>query len=208
MFALIKVTGWASNVVLLLLVCLSVWSIAIVLDRRRAFKTLSNEPLLPSLKPMIENRDWKTLLKTLESKTARPGLVFETVLLTLKIAPEGASSVDRAVKSLLTERKMHLEKGFTVLATLGSNAPFVGLFGTVLGIIQAFGVLAQTNSGTGTVMASLAEALIATAIGLFVAIPAVVAYNYFARVLKLNLAECDAVKDLVLSYFHKSESKA
>ena len=70
------------------------------------------------------------------------------------------------------------------MATLGSNAPFIGLFGTVLGIIQAFAVLASTNAGTHAVMSGISEALVATAIGLFVAIPAVIAYNIFSK--KLN----------------------
>lgn len=115
------------------------------------------------------------------------------------------SRSDLAARSYLTTEKMKLESGLTVLATLGSNAPFIGLFGTVLGIIQAFGVLSGAPgteaSGTGAspVMSAISEALVATAVGLFVAIPAVVAYNVFSRKLKLLLTECDALKDLYLS---------
>ena len=75
---------------------------------------------------------------------------------------------------------LQLGKGLNFLGTLGANAPFIGLFGTVLGIIHAFKDLALTEGGGGpAVMAGIAEALVATAVGLLVAIPAVVMYNYF-----------------------------
>jgi biopolymer transport protein ExbB len=88
---------------------------------------------------------------------------------------------------------------------LGSNAPFIGLFGTVLGIIQAFGVLGQKQANGNSVMTGISEALIATAVGLFVAIPAVVAYNVFSRKLKLLLTDCESVKDYFLSHVGLSE---
>jgi biopolymer transport protein ExbB/biopolymer transport protein TolQ len=79
-----------------------------------------------------------------------------------------------------------LERYLGSLATLGNVSPFVGLFGTVLGIIRAFEAIAKTGSGgLGTVSAGIAEALVATAAGLFVAIPAVIAYNYFLGRVKL-----------------------
>ncbi len=85
-----------------------------------------------------------------------------------------------------------LERYLGSLATLGNVSPFVGLFGTVLGIIRAFEAIAKTGSGgIGTVSSGIAEALIATAAGLFVAIPAVIAYNYFVGRVKLFTAEMD-----------------
>jgi biopolymer transport protein ExbB/biopolymer transport protein TolQ len=79
-----------------------------------------------------------------------------------------------------------LERYLGSLATLGNVSPFVGLFGTVVGIIRAFEAIARTGSGgLGTVSAGIAEALVATAAGLFVAIPAVIAYNYFLGRVKL-----------------------
>ena len=86
-----------------------------------------------------------------------------------------------------------LERYLGSLATLGNVSPFVGLFGTVLGIIRAFEAIAKTGAGgIGTVSAGIAEALIATAAGLFVAIPAVIAYNYFIGRVKLFTAEMDS----------------
>lgn len=86
-----------------------------------------------------------------------------------------------------------LERYLGSLATLGNVSPFVGLFGTVLGIIRAFEAIAKTGSGgIGTVSAGIAEALVATAAGLFVAIPAVIAYNYFVGRVKLFTAAMDS----------------
>jgi biopolymer transport protein ExbB len=108
--------------------------------------------------------------------------------------------VERLVKSYLTEQKAELEKGLTVLATLGSNAPFIGLFGTVLGIIQAFNVLGQKQSAATSVMTGISEALVATAVGLFVAIPAVVAFNIFSKKLRTMMMDCEAIRDFYLSH--------
>ncbi|MBI1859860.1 MAG: MotA/TolQ/ExbB proton channel family protein [Deltaproteobacteria bacterium] len=79
------------------------------------------------------------------------------------------------------------------------NAPFIGLFGTVLGIIQAFGVLASNPSESSAIMFSLAEALVATAVGLFVAIPAVVAHNVFAKRIRGVVNECESMRDHLVS---------
>jgi biopolymer transport protein ExbB len=83
------------------------------------------------------------------------------------------------------ELKLSLEKRLGILATFGNNAPFIGLFGTVLGVIKAFHDLATSNQfGVSVVMEGISQALVATALGLFVAIPSVVAYNYFVRKIK------------------------
>src|SRR5215831_4585071 len=83
----------------------------------------------------------------------------------------------------MTKRRRELESGMTLLGTLGNNAPFVGLLGTVIGVIVAFADLAEGSSKVqmDKVMGGIAEALVATGIGLFVAIPAVVAYNVFQK---------------------------
>jgi biopolymer transport protein ExbB/TolQ len=86
-----------------------------------------------------------------------------------------------------------LEQHLTALATLGNISPFVGLFGTVIGVMRAFEAISRTGSGgLGTVSAGIAEALVATAAGLFVAIPAVTAYNHFVSRVKSCATEMDA----------------
>jgi biopolymer transport protein ExbB len=107
-----------------------------------------------------------------------------------------------------------LEKNLAFLSTVGNNAPFVGLFGTVIGIIQAFDALkppsgisgaaaaAAAQAATGRVMGTIAEALVATAIGLLVAIPAVAANNIFQRRVKAMLASTESLTQLVLAHIH------
>jgi len=83
-----------------------------------------------------------------------------------------------------TRERLHLERGLAVLGTLGNNAPFIGLFGTVLGIVTAFRELAGAagnSAGMNNVMGGIAEALVATAVGILVALPAVIAYNVFQK---------------------------
>jgi biopolymer transport protein ExbB len=95
-----------------------------------------------------------------------------------------------------------LEQNLVLLGTVGSNAPFVGLFGTVLGVIKAFHELSLQGAASGgaTVMRGISEALIATAVGILVAIPALVAYNYFKDHVKDALAESESLNHLALSY--------
>jgi biopolymer transport protein ExbB len=95
--------------------------------------------------------------------------------------------------------RLKWEKNLAVLATIGSNAPFIGLFGTVLGIIKAFHDLSQqAGAGATGVTAGISEALVATAVGLLVAIPAVVAYNVFQRRVKSALGEAEALKSYLV----------
>lgn len=90
--------------------------------------------------------------------------------------------------------RLSLEARLGILATFGNNAPFIGLFGTVLGIIQAFHTIGSSNSfDVQPIMQGISEALIATATGLFVAIPCVIAYNYFLRRLKVILTRKEAL---------------
>ena len=94
--------------------------------------------------------------------------------------------------------KLTLEKRLGILATFGNNAPFIGLFGTVLGVIKAFYDLGNSSEfGVKVVMQGISEALVATAMGLFVAIPSVIAYNYFVR----------KIKTLLLIYEYEKNNK-
>ncbi len=93
----------------------------------------------------------------------------------------------------LSDEKRHLEGRLLWLGTLGNNAPFVGLFGTVLGVIKAFHDLAESGAGPEVVMAGLSEALVATAVGLLVAIPSVLAFNLLQKKLRDLLSETEAL---------------
>ena len=93
----------------------------------------------------------------------------------------------------LSDERRHLEGRLLWLGTLGNNAPFVGLFGTVLGVIKAFHDLAESGAGPEVVMAGLSEALVATAVGLLVAIPAVLAFNFLQKKMRDFLSETEAL---------------
>jgi biopolymer transport protein ExbB len=129
----------------------------------------------------------------------------------LKLAAGGPAAADKAMQSAAALERRGLERWLAYLGTLGNNAPFVGLFGTVIGIIGAFEELSRAHGpGAGAagpgqvasqmVMASVAEALVATAAGILVALPAVVAFNYFQRRVASLLAGTEVLSNLVLAY--------
>ena len=164
--------GW----VLWLLVGLSVASLAIMLERLWYLRT-------HRVQRSVLARDMRQLLA--ESDADRAPTAAE-----LTAAVDGAKARER----------LRLERNLAFLATLGSNGPFIGLFGTVLGIIKAFHDLAGSQAGgASTVMAGISEALVTTAVGLLVAIPAVVAFNYFRRRVCVLMAEVDWTAQLAAS---------
>lgn len=112
----------------------------------------------------------------------------------------GPAAVSAAMASARSRVRVDLERNLGILATLGNNAPFIGLFGTVLGIIRAFSDLARNQGGgAAVVMSGISEALVATAVGLVVAIPAVIAFNVFQGRVRRILARVDATAQLVLA---------
>jgi len=119
-------------------------------------------------------------------------------------AGEGAAAVDEHKQAVLELERQRYEKRLAFLGTLGNNAPFVGLFGTVLGIIRAFHDLAGSSlQGTQAVMTGIAEALVATGVGLLVALPAVATYNAFMRHVETAVASAEALAHEVLAYLKK-----
>ncbi len=125
----------------------------------------------------------------------RGGLEAEVVRAAAANAAKGPQAVREVIAATIERGRLDYERRLAFLGTLGNNAPFVGLFGTVLGIIRAFVDLARNPAagGAGTVMAGISEALVATAVGLFVALPAVVAYNQFQRVLRRAVQRATAL---------------
>jgi biopolymer transport protein ExbB len=193
----ILIIGWATKLVLVLLLFLSVWSGSILIDRRKKIGAYVIEEDSVRVREMIRSGD-STGLKAWanKSQTLQAGSMREILT-----APQNAEAIAYAQRSYLTDQRADLSKGLSVLATLGSNAPFIGLFGTVLGIIQSFAALATSSAAMNQVISSLAEALVATAFGLFVAIPAVVAYNTFSTQIRSGIADSESLRDLYLSRF-------
>lgn len=197
MSAWIVLTEWVSRLVLLLLFGLSIWSVSIMIDRYKLFKIFEKEGALEEARKLIQAKNWRGLQDLLAKNQGLKAELLKAALLTQTAEYE---PIDRSVRAFLSDERVKMERGLTTLATLGANAPFIGLFGTVLGIIQAFGALASSQSSTASVMTGISEALIATAVGLFVAIPAVVAYNVFSRKMRVLLSECESLKDYYIAY--------
>ena len=129
----------------------------------------------------------------------------------LELADRGPAAADKAMQSAAALERRGLERWLAYLGTLGNNAPFIGLFGTVIGVIAAFealghgaGAASATQAATQLVMASIAEALVATAVGILVALPAVVAFNYFQRRLASLLTGTEVLSNLVLAYLSQA----
>jgi biopolymer transport protein ExbB/TolQ len=194
MSGLVVVTAFASKLVLALLVLLSVWSVQIMIRKKGEYDSELAGSELSLHKKSIQSREWEKALQH-----ASRGTLISNVVVKAIPCRGDLEKLDRTVRSYLNERRASLEEGLPILASLGSNAPFVGLFGTVLGIIEAFAALggAGSQSGAASVMGALAEALIATAVGLLVAIPALVAYNYLSSRLKRAIAESEIIRDLI-----------
>ncbi len=190
MTTLILITDILEKAILLMLIGLSIWSVAIIIDRKRFFKKEFRSEVFESLQKKLSTQSTK---ESLNRELVADSFVQRVILKALQQSSD-AGTFDRAVSGVVKNERIQLEKGLSVLATLGANAPFIGLFGTVLGIIRAFAYLG-TQSGSSAVMSGVSQALYATALGLLVAIPAVVANNYFAHHLRIALQKTEAVRD-------------
>jgi biopolymer transport protein ExbB len=188
---LLAITQLGAEWVLWLLICLSVISIGVMIERAAFF-------LARRLRGADEVQR-RLLAGDLPGATAavagRAGLEADVVRAATEHAAKGPRAVREVVAATMERGRIEYERRLAFLGTLGNNAPFVGLFGTVLGIIRAFFDLARNPaaSGAGTVMAGISEALVATAVGLFVALPAVVAFNQFQRALRRTLQRATAL---------------
>jgi len=188
--------------VLWLLILLSCASLAIMIERAWFFvvHNFDAESVGDELKKLLRAGKISDARKLV---TSYRGVESEVIDAGLAESERGADAVGEAMLSAKARVKLRLERNLAVLGTLGNNTPFIGLFGTVLGIIKASHDLAGTQQGGGAaasaVMAGVFEALVATAVGLLVAIPAVMGYNYFQRRVRATVGRIDSLAHLVLS---------
>lgn len=192
---------YADQAVLILLVLMSVISVGMILERFIALKRVSDGSAAIRQKIRAALADghlagFEDLAKDtslLEGRAAAQALRH--------LQKSGLAGFEEVFNTFMLNEKPELEKFLAPLATIASNAPFVGLLGTVLGIMKAFNDLAQSaDAGQQTVMAGISIALVATAAGLFVAIPAGVFYNYYTRKVKAIYLNLESVKELGLAY--------
>jgi biopolymer transport protein ExbB len=196
--------------VMWLLVVLSIFVLAIVLERafylivsRESFDALRTE-LLKKLRGGDEEGARRRLKasKSFEARIALAGL---------EGAEDGPESAEERIAGEAGLARLAMERNLAFVGTVGNNAPFVGLLGTVIGIIRAFHELDQSGGQVSAgLMAEIGEALVATAIGLLVALPAVAFFNLFQRMIRARIARGDALSREVLAHLksHKAPGAA
>ena len=197
---LLGMTLLGTEWVLWLLIISSIISVAVMIERAMFYKRLKIDfrNFSRELTDHLNDGDNNAAIRLCEKSEA---MECQVALVGLKNRSKGAQAMEGSMESLIVGEKQTLDRGLVVLGTLGSNAPFVGLFGTVLGIIMAFKDLAlNPQGGPSVVMAGMSEALVATAVGLLVAIPAVIAYNVFGRIVKRHLANAQSICKTIMTY--------
>ena len=178
----IIIAGWP---VLSVLLIMSVLSIAIMIDKWKVFSKIptSSDAFLESLR---KTGDRNRVLQWCEKSDQPLAYLAKTILRSGETREEKERSLHRAIQVLV----LRLETKINVLGTVASVAPFVGLLGTVIGIIKAFRAVSMSASGgAGVVALGIAEALVGTAGGLVVAIPALLGYNYFVNRLRVHVQD-------------------
>lgn len=196
---LLALTLVGAEWVLWLLLLLSLLSIAVMIERGMYYFSLRFDfaALAEDLRRLLLDGKFGDARKQVQ---AGRGPVAFVAQMGLEEAERGADAVESAMLGAKARVKLGLERNLAFLGTLGSNAPFIGLFGTVLGIIKAFHDLAGNQAGgIQVVMAGISEALVATAVGLLVAIPAVVGFNVYNRRVRAITSQIDVVAQVILA---------
>ena len=201
--------GW----VLWLLFGLSFIGVAVVLERWWYFRSKTDDVTVLAAR-LDAHFSSGAFVDALESLRTMRSVGAAVARAGLRLAPLGAAAAEKGMQSATCAERKQLEARLAFLGTLGNNAPFLGLFGTVIGVILAFEELGQaSNSASGAVsqvassgvMAAIAEALVATAAGIAVALPAVAAYNYLQRRVATLLDDAETLSSLVLAYLMSRE---
>jgi len=182
--------GLFGAAVMCCLAALSVFSVGVIGDKHRRFRsaTRHTQAFKPVFKKFLHGGEVQELIDALRqhqnshvAQVVSAGILeYDGVRQTGGNPADSLELVNSAIRDSKAETLIQLKRGLGFLATIGSTAPFIGLFGTVVGIINAFrGIAATGSGGMAAVSGGIAEALVATALGIFVAIPAVVAFNHF-----------------------------
>jgi biopolymer transport protein ExbB/TolQ len=209
---------WVAKGVAFILVIMSMWSFGVVIERIYTFTQARNQSkaYAPQVAKHLKDGRLKDAIALSASKNFRYSHLAKVVLAGLQefqfqqesggtLSREDlVDSVRRSIQRATALTQSDLKKGVNTLATIGTTAPFVGLLGTVVGVINAFvGIAATGSGGIGAVSAGIAEALVETALGLIVAIPAVWFYNYLTGRLDYFNVEMDNSSSELVDYFIK-----
>jgi biopolymer transport protein ExbB/TolQ len=214
--------GWVARGVVIILLIQSIWSLGFAIERLLRFKRAKDESLKVAVgvTPLLKQRKLEEAIAFTRDKRFKhshlarvlnAGLVEFQYETTAQDLPPDFDIVDSGKRAIERETLMttaDMKKGLGNLATISTTAPFIGLFGTVVGIINSFrGMAASGSGGIGAVSAGIAEALAATALGLAVAIPAVWLYNYFQNKIERFSVEMSNASSELVDYFLKNRRK-
>ena len=210
--------GWLPKGVVFLLLFMSVWSLAVMIDRALYFSAARKQSreFAPRVAGALKEGRLDEAIKVADrSKKSHLAEVVTAGLQEFRNYGSGGTVTEDQVEASQralerSEAIVHakLKRGLSGLATIGSTSPFIGLFGTVIGILDAFQSIAtQKTSGIGAVAGGISEALVTTAFGLFVAIPAVMAFNYFTSRVEAFDVEMDNSSSELVDYFLKQGAR-
>jgi biopolymer transport protein ExbB/biopolymer transport protein TolQ len=208
--------GWLARAVAIILFIESIWSLAVMIDRYLYFNAARKQSreFAPKVAGALKDSKLEEAIKIADrSKKSHLAEVVTAGLQEFRASSgvataESIESSGRALERAEAIVHAKLKRGLAVLATIGATAPFVGLFGTVVGILHAFQQIAtQKTSGIGAVAGGISEALVTTAFGLLVAIPAVMAFNYFTGRVEAFDVEMDNSSSELVDYFIKQSHK-
>ncbi|MBI1355422.1 MAG: flagellar motor protein MotA [Acidobacteria bacterium] len=211
--------GFGARAVVIIMFLMSAWSIGVMIDRFIAFSAAKKQSrqFAPAVAGALREGKLDEAIKLAErykkshlAKVVVAGLQeFQAHQGASEISGETIESSQRALERAQAITHAELKRGLSGLATIGSTAPFVGLFGTVVGIINAFqGISQEKSTGLGAVAGGISEALVATAIGLFVALPAVWMFNFFNSQVESFDVEMDNSSSELIDYFLKRSGRA
>ncbi len=210
--------GWLARGVVIALFFMSAWSIGVMIDRLLAYSAARKQSrqFAPAVAGALREGKLDEAIKIADrykkshlAKVVVAGLQeFRAHQISSEIPGEEIEASKRALERAEAIVHAELKRGVSSLATIGSTAPFVGLFGTVVGIINAFkNMAAEKSSGIGAVAGGISEALVTTAVGLFVAIPAVWMYNYFTNKVEAFDVEMGNSSSELIDYFLKRSQR-
>ncbi len=195
---LLAISHYGSRWVLWLLIALSIAALAVVIERAVLFLSSRDDTarLRLELRRLLRDNDLELARRRLEESPS-----FEARVAVAGLEAEGVASAEERMQGESELCKLSMEKNLALLGTLGNNAPFIGLLGTVIGIVRSFREL-QSSSGqvSAGLMSEIGEALVSTAIGLLVALPAVAAFNLFQRVIRARMGRANVLAHEILAF--------
>jgi biopolymer transport protein ExbB len=195
---LLSLAQFGSRWVLWLLIALSIAALAVVIERAVLFISSRDDTnrLRAELRRLLRDKDLELARRRLEESPS-----FEARVAAAGLDADGVASAEERMQGESELCKLSMEKNLALLGTLGNNAPFIGLLGTVIGIVRSFRELASSSGQVSAgLMAEIGEALVATAIGLLVALPAVAAFNLFQRLIRARMGRATAMAHEILAF--------